>query len=83
MWASLRAIAPAHFARISEYEQQFNHTIQHNESIVELANKGKPFTMQGADISSALADKFNEPILLPADSWHLPAGAYGESDGSP
>jgi len=83
MWASVRLIAPDYFARINKYERKFGHTIQHNESIVELANKGKPFTMQGADISSALANKFNEPILLPADSWHLPAGAYGESDGSP
>jgi 3'-phosphoadenosine 5'-phosphosulfate sulfotransferase (PAPS reductase)/FAD synthetase len=83
-WATLRAIAPAKFARIADYERRFGVTI-HNKrlTVIQLAEQGTPHAgMREEDIRAALSTSWNEPIILPPGAaWALPAGAYGENCG--
>jgi 3'-phosphoadenosine 5'-phosphosulfate sulfotransferase (PAPS reductase)/FAD synthetase len=78
-WASVRLLAPEMFARIAEYEQEFNHTIHRTKTVTELADAGTPYpTAYDPDlVRLALSSAYTGPIV----GFDLPAGAYGESVG--
>ena len=80
-WASLNAINPSQVARISDYEQEFGVTIHRTETVCQRVAKGTPYKMDPAIIAAALAEEFEEAVILPAGTWTLPAGAFGESAG--
>ena len=80
-FATLREINGRQFGRISGFEQQFGRTIKRNIDLVSLADKGTVFPYAQADAQAALSHEFNEPILLPAGQWKLPAGAYAKGGG--
>lgn len=81
-WASVQALAPAHFERVAAYEERFGSTIQRKRSVRHLAIAGKPYAMREEDRRAALSRSFEEPAILPVGTeWSLPSGAYGESCG--
>jgi 3'-phosphoadenosine 5'-phosphosulfate sulfotransferase (PAPS reductase)/FAD synthetase len=81
-WASVRAVAPARFDRIAEYEKQFDHTIHRQFSIRELANKGSPYSAIQTNpdiVKIAMSD--NYPYRIYAPKWEMPLGAKSELTG--
>jgi 3'-phosphoadenosine 5'-phosphosulfate sulfotransferase (PAPS reductase)/FAD synthetase len=78
-WASLRKVNPKQFSRIVELETASGKTIKRKLSVIETAAKGKPYIMKDEDIRAALATTWNEPMIV--NTWTLPAGAYGDSNG--
>lgn len=79
-WASLRAVNPAQFERISGYEQRFGKTIKRKLSVIQTAERGRAYAMAAEDKRAALSDTFEEPVVVDGP-WQLPAGAYGDSCG--
>jgi 3'-phosphoadenosine 5'-phosphosulfate sulfotransferase (PAPS reductase)/FAD synthetase len=80
-WASVKELAPAHFERIAEYEEEFGLTIQRKRSVRSLALVGQPYPMAASDRRAALSRTYDQPVILPAGEWTLPSGAFGESCG--
>lgn len=80
-WASVRAIAPDHFERIADYENEFGVTIQRKKSVGELADMGTPYeaTNNSSLIEVALSTQYTLPVF--AENWAFPAGAFGENVG--
>lgn len=78
-WASLRIASPEQFAVIANYERRFGVTIHRNETVEQLADRGRPYLMDPALIALALDDDLIDPVFI--DSWRLPAGAFGENAG--
>lgn len=80
-WATIRKIAPAHFERIANYEEQFGCTIGRSLSVRKLADLGTPYpeTEDSELVRLALSSDYNQPVIT--ESWNLPAGAFGESNG--
>lgn len=82
-WASLRAVNPAQFNRIAAYEQQFGTTIRRAETLVQAADRGRPFAAITRNaMRAALSDRWDAPIIVPVDQeWILPPGAMGDRAG--
>jgi 3'-phosphoadenosine 5'-phosphosulfate sulfotransferase (PAPS reductase)/FAD synthetase len=81
-WASLRQINRGQFDRVAGYEVEFGKTIQRKLSVIQQADKGRPYDMKEADIEAALSTSFVEPVVVPiGQDWVLPQGAFGESCG--
>jgi 3'-phosphoadenosine 5'-phosphosulfate sulfotransferase (PAPS reductase)/FAD synthetase len=81
-WASLREIAPAQFAQVAAYEEKSGKTIQRKLTVIQQADKGAAYaTMSATDRAAALSETFAEAVILPAGTWKMPAGAFGESCG--
>ena len=78
-WASVRKVDAERFNKITNYEVQFGKTIQRKKSVVEMADKGSPYGMAQDLIAAAMKTEFEEEIIL--ETWILPKGAFGESDG--
>lgn len=79
-WASVRRIAPEHFARIASYEQEFDCTINRSMAVGELAAQGEPYAdMDPSMIELAMSHEYTATVIL--DRWELPTGAFGESTG--
>ncbi len=79
-WASNRAIAPNHFARIAAYEAEFGVTINRHLSVVQMADLGTPYDMDPFWIQVANARSFDLPIFV--SDWVLPQSAFsGENCG--
>ncbi len=79
-WASLWEINPEQVERISEYEEDFGHTIKRHKRIIDLVVEGTPYPgMEQEHIEDALAKEYTKPIFM--ELWQLPSGAYGESCG--
>jgi hypothetical protein len=79
-WASLNAIAPNMVRRISEYEVDFECTINRSKSVPQLVAAGTPYAgMLSEVIMSALSTTFEEAVIV--EEWTLPSGAFGESCG--
>lgn len=78
-WATIREIAPIHFARIAAYEKEFGTTIHRKLSVNEQADRGTchPTAHQWKEV--ALSTEYTPSFFI--DPWVLPAGAYGESCG--
>jgi len=81
-WASVRLIAPDLFARITQYEWDFGKTIHKGKSVVDLADRGKPYPACYSPELVALAMGRNyPPHLALTDNWTLPPGAYKHCGG--
>lgn len=81
-WATIRKIAPAHFEKIADYEEEFGTTIQRALSVRELADKGTAYEAVRYDqdmIDLAFLDTYHGDVIV--DDWFYPAGAFGESTG--
>ena len=78
-WASARVVDPEMFARVAEYESSFGKTVHRKLSVVQLADRGRPYQMGEADLRAARSQTFDEPAFV--ERWELPAGAYGEACG--
>lgn len=78
-WASLKAIAPEHFARIAAYEREFGVTIHRNRSVERRAEEGLPYASDPEWTAVALSTVFDRPVFV--DPWQLPPGAHGERAG--
>ncbi|WP_192820023.1 phosphoadenosine phosphosulfate reductase domain-containing protein [Leptolyngbya boryana] len=83
-WATLWLIDPERVERLIAYEEQFGLTIHRSMSIRERIQRGTPYPLLNLlDIAAALDDRFIEPAIVPKGKWRLPAGANGETCGSP
>jgi 3'-phosphoadenosine 5'-phosphosulfate sulfotransferase (PAPS reductase)/FAD synthetase len=81
-WASLDVVLPEQVARVTAYEKEFGCTVHRKLSVREQIERGAPYPgMQPDDIAAARATVFDQPGLIPAGEWRLPAGAFGESTG--
>ncbi len=81
-WASGRKILPIQFEKVRAYEAEFGVTIHRKFDVLTLANEGEPYTAASADlIAQCRSTSYDQPILM--IPWVLPAGAYGDSNGSP
>jgi 3'-phosphoadenosine 5'-phosphosulfate sulfotransferase (PAPS reductase)/FAD synthetase len=84
-WATIRYIDPQRFERIAQYEEQFNTTINRKLSVRVQADKGRPYEAAVKSpelVALALSETYNSwELIVPAGTWKLPAGAYGESGG--
>ncbi len=80
-WASVRAIDPAGFQKIVDYESEFGVTIKRKLNVIQTADAGTPYAMKPEDVRAAMSREFNEPIIMTPGTWRLPAGAYGDSCG--
>lgn len=80
-WATIRQIDPAGFAAIANYEREFQHTIQRKVSVSEMADRGQVYAAVGNEslVALAMSAVYDRPIVT--DSWLLPDGAFGESNG--
>jgi len=77
-WASLNAIDPKRVEKISNYEKEFDKTIQRKESVMEQVEKGTPYTAMNPElVELAMSEEYTESIFT--DNWEMPAGAFGES----
>ncbi len=73
-WASVRKIAPNHFARIAAYEQEFGCTIKRGLSVEQSADRGTPYPACHDAGLVALAMSSN----YPADQVVVRPGARGD-----
>jgi len=81
-WASVRAVAPERFEEIARFEETFDMTIQRKSSIRQLADRGTPYIGVSRElVELAMAKTYAGPIQVSSSEWHLPLGAFGESNG--
>lgn len=81
-WATGRKMLPRQFEMVRKYEAAFKVTIQRLHDVLTLANEGTPYSAATDDlIAQCRATSYELPILM--NPWVLPAGAYGEANGSP
>jgi 3'-phosphoadenosine 5'-phosphosulfate sulfotransferase (PAPS reductase)/FAD synthetase len=79
-WATVKAIAPDTFKRISSYEKEFKTTIHRSKSIEDLAASGSPYSSLTPEVQAqAMSREYTADIII--KNWTLPAGAFGESCG--
>lgn len=82
-WASNALIDRSGTQTIDDYEHQFGITISRGGlSVLERVKiDGVAYQMAKADILAARSQDYDEAIILPAGTWQLPPGAFGESCG--
>lgn len=82
-WASAQVVSPQGMEKISQYEENFGHTIKRKESVKDLVKKGCSYPSMNEELIRIAKSKIYElPIILSeAEIWELPAGAFGESCG--
>lgn len=81
-WATARKVLPEQFERVKTYEASFGITIHRKLDVQTLADSGTPYSAATDDLIAQLrATVYEEPILM--EPWVLPAGAYGDANGSP
>lgn len=80
-WATVKKIDAARFEKLAKYEEQFGKTIKRKLSLRVLAEQGRPYEMNEADLEIAMSREYNENILLEPGTWKLPSGAFGDSCG--
>lgn len=78
-WATMRKIALDRFNEIAGLETEFGVTIHRTRSVVEQADRGTPYQTDDFWVKVAMSKEYTLPIFV--DTWVLPAGAYGESNG--
>jgi 3'-phosphoadenosine 5'-phosphosulfate sulfotransferase (PAPS reductase)/FAD synthetase len=78
-WATIREIANDKFNEMSDYEKEFNLTINREFSVDQMADMGTPYPYEEKWAKIAMREDYNEQVIL--DTWYLPPGAYGESNG--
>lgn len=79
--ASARAIDPVGFARLPRYEKEFGVSVHQGETLVQRADRGRPFNMDPDVVKQAMSVIYEAPIFI--DSWKLPAGAFAKGGGPP
>jgi len=82
-WASLQQVDPAGFKAIAAYEKQFGFTIHRKTALGDRADAGRPYAgcSNQALLAEAMDPNWSGPIIVPADEWALPAGAFGKGGG--
>jgi 3'-phosphoadenosine 5'-phosphosulfate sulfotransferase (PAPS reductase)/FAD synthetase len=81
-FATARAVLPDQWERVAAHEDRFGKTIKRRESLRVLTGRGVAYRHDPADAEAARRETFDEPVLLPAGTWRLPAGAFaGDSCG--
>jgi hypothetical protein len=81
-WASVRLIAPDLFNRIAQYERAFGKTIHQGKSVVDLADRGTPYSQCYHRELVALAMGRDYPAdLALTGNWTLPPGAFRHCGG--
>lgn len=78
-WASVKQIAPDIFNEISEFEQLFEHTIQRDKSVEDMAELGTAYNYDLILAQNSQLEVFAESLV--SNPWILPMGAFGESNG--
>lgn len=78
-WASVKAVAPEKFEKISAYEKEFGFTIQREKSVEEMAAKGTSYTFSQDLAGKSQKHDYTDPAIV--SEWSLPLGAFGESVG--
>lgn len=81
-WATGRKILPIQFEMVRAYEAEFGVTIHRKYDVLTLANEGTPYAATTDElIALCRSTTYDLPIFMP--QWILPAGAFGDSNGSP
>lgn len=80
-WATVEAMDPERFGRLAAYEAEFGVTLKRKVSLPVLASQGTAYEMSREDAEAAMAETFDEPVLVAPGEWKLPSGAFGESCG--
>ena len=73
-WASAAMLFPEMVEKIAQYEEEFEFTIKRTTSVRELIENGQPYTRAGPFKPHLYENTF-------IDTWGLPQGAYGKSEG--
>ena len=55
-FATLRRILPGKFAQLVAHEAAFGHTMKRQETLVEVADRGRPFPVKPADVAGGTLD---------------------------
>lgn len=76
-WSSARKVNHSRFTVISDYEREFEVTIQRDKSVEELAEEGTPYEMDEDLMRYSQETEFTEPVYLYRE-WKLPNGAFQE-----
>lgn len=77
-------LQPEQGEEIIQYEEQFGVTIKRKESLPQLMNKGKLYEAINEDNYNVVLvsrEYYHEEIIMEAEDWYLPAGAFAESCG--
>ncbi|MDT8992815.1 phosphoadenosine phosphosulfate reductase family protein [Curvibacter sp. APW13] len=81
-WATGRHILPRQFEKVRAYEAEFGVTIHRKHDVLTLANEGTPYSTATPSLIDLLRiANYDLPVRM--SPWELPAGAYGDSNGSP
>lgn len=84
-WASARALMPAGFRKVADYEKDFGKTIRQGISVERYADMGKVFLPEKGSIHERLALSRDYPLSMARldrdEEWKLPAGAYKKAGG--
>jgi 3'-phosphoadenosine 5'-phosphosulfate sulfotransferase (PAPS reductase)/FAD synthetase len=82
-WATNRAIAPVQTERMAEYEREFEHTVDAKWSIGQMVGRGAVYrsAVENPQLV-ALANGREYVSEIVVDRWEMPAGAFGEQNGS-
>jgi hypothetical protein len=81
-WASNEVVSPTDLNRLVELEKELKFTIDNKFSIPQMIAKGSPYSMEPEMIELATSRNYDAPIVLDKHRWVLPAGAFGEQNGS-
>lgn len=80
-WATVRFVAPANFATIAKYEQEFNSTIHRKLSVVQLADAGTPYDVDPKYRDLAMGTHYDPSMIFVDGERGRPSGAFGEANG--
>ncbi|NEP53126.1 MAG: phosphoadenosine phosphosulfate reductase family protein [Moorea sp. SIO3C2] len=83
-WATIRAIALDHFKKIADHESSFGVTIDRKRTVNEMADLGTPYQAALENpqlVAIAMGREYRQSMVSPV-KWNLPAGAFGEQNGS-
>lgn len=89
-WATVRDVAPAHFARIAGLERELGTTVKIPEkkalkapTVIEMANEGTSTALKSSGVwrRQAMATSWTMPIRVSPADWALPSGAFKGGHG--
>lgn len=80
--ATIRMIDPAGFEQMAQIERDLDHTMKQGATLHQVADTGSPYAAATPERAAvALSREYHLPILMGADDWTLPAGAFGDTAG--
>lgn len=83
-WATIAMLDPGRLQEVAALEREFGKTIKRGMDVEQRAARGRCLVPADQEILAREVDDpgFSEPaLLLPGESWVLPAGAYRETGG--